>query len=328
LTLLGEAIVVQCAVVSEQGEDSFAMCELAGGTLLCVTDGCGGLGSRRYESLDGRTGAYLASRLAARTMQNWAEERMQVPVTAAQGQQMLEELQQDFQEVLSSFAKKYCEDAGVRIVGSMQRVLPTTLCAAMAEAQGQHPACCMIWAGDSRGYTLDENGLHQHTVDDVRGEHDAFDSLYLDLPLSNFLSADKPVQLHMRRFPLAKQGMLICATDGVYSAIANPMELEMLLLDAMQRAKDSARWQKRVETQLRSVVQDDATLLCCPYGFDHYDAMKQYFAPRHERLKRAFITPVRRKKRDHEAVRGYWLAYAKDYNRMEETEHDGQDWRI
>ena len=57
-------LCAQYAVLPGSGEDSFCMRAVGEGALLCVADGCGGLGSRRYETLGDHTGAFAGSRLA------------------------------------------------------------------------------------------------------------------------------------------------------------------------------------------------------------------------------------------------------------------------
>ena len=53
----------QYAVLPGSGEDSFCMRGVGRGALLCVADGCGGLGSRRYDTLGDHTGAFAGARL-------------------------------------------------------------------------------------------------------------------------------------------------------------------------------------------------------------------------------------------------------------------------
>lgn len=324
--MLGEILSVQLAVVPDHGEDSFAVSSLPGNAILCVADGCGGLGSKRYDKLDHHTGAYLASRLATRAVQGWWQEQQQIPATPAEGRYQLEDLEQEISAVFASFASAHCQEETSRIVGSMQRTLPTTLCALFASDRCR--AGCFLWAGDSRGYTLDADGLHQYTADDVRGNPDAFDSILLDRPLSNLICADQPPKLHMRRFPLPEKGLLLCMTDGTYNAFSSPMELEMMLLDTMMHSANFVRWQRKLEKTLTASMQDDMTLLCCPRGFVDYDAMKEYFLPRFEQLKREYITPARRKRKDREVARGCWQRYRTEYDRTEGAADDQQDWRI
>lgn len=324
--MLGEIVSVQLAVVPDHGEDSFAVSSLPGSVILCVADGCGGLGSKRYDKLEQHTGAYLASRLATRAVLGWWQEQLQLPATPAQGRYQLEDLQQEVGAVFTNFASVHCQEEPSRIVGSMQRTLPTTLCALVASDRCK--AGCFLWAGDSRGYTLDEDGLHQYTADDIRGNSDAFDSILLDRPLSNLICAEHPPKLHMRRFPMPEKGMLLCMTDGTYNAFSSPMELEMMLLDTMMHSANPVRWQRKLEKTLAASMQDDMTLLCCLRGFVDYETMKAYFQPRFEQLKREFITPARRKRKDRAVARACWLRYRMDYDRTEGEADGQQDWRI
>ena len=324
--MLGEVLAVQLAVIPECGEDSFAVSTLPGNACLCVADGCGGLGSKRYDKLDHHTGAYLASRLATRAVLGWWQEQQQVPFLPTEGHLLLEDLQQEVNAVFSNFASTHCHDESSRIVGSMQRTLPTTLCALFASDRSR--AGCFLWAGDSRGYTLDAAGLHQYTADDIRGNPDAFDSILLDRPLSNLICAECIPQLHMRRFCLPEKGLLLCLSDGAFNAFSSPMELEMMLLDTMIHSANLERWQRKLEKTLSAMIQDDMTLLCCPRGFVDHDAMKQHFLPRYEQLKKEYITPVRRKRKDREVARAYWQRYRLEYDRTEGTPDGWQDWRI
>ena len=324
--MLGEMFSIQLAVVPDYGEDSFAMSSMPGNVILCIADGCGGLGSKRYDKLEHQTGAYLASRLATRAVMGWWQEHPQVPSLPAEGKYLLEDLQLEIRAVFDSFAIAHCFDESSRIVGSMQRTLPTTLCAMFANDRSK--AGCFIWAGDSRGYTLDSKGLHQYTEDDVRSNSDAFEGVLLDRPLSNLICADRPPKLQMRRFSMPEKGLLLCMTDGAYNVSTSPMELEMLLLDTMMHSASRTRWQRKLEKTLTASMQDDTTFLCCVRGFADYDAMKQHFQPRYEQLKREFITPARRKRKNREVARAYWQHYRLEYDRTEGTANGQQDWRI
>ena len=104
----------------------------------------------------------------------------------------------------------------------MQRSLPTTLCAAIAGGPSFASDLCFLWAGDSRGYVLDAEGLHQCTRDHLRGDPDPFESLYRDRPLSALISADAPVALSLRRLRVPKPCVLLVATDGAFGWRTSP----------------------------------------------------------------------------------------------------------
>ena len=322
-------LTVSYAVLPEKGEDSFAIASDQRGSLLCVADGCGGLGSRRYSGQGEQTGAYLAARLVTAYVRDWASQRSALPKTREEGQAWLDALNAGLSALLSGFAAKNgLLEGGSRIVGSMQRALPSTLCAALTRPEPEGEKCCFLWAGDSRGYVLDESGMHQYTKDDIRARLDPFDSLYLDAPLTRCLSADQPIRLHLRRAGLKNPSVLICATDGVYGCLPTPMEFEMLLLSTMEAAGDESAWQRKLEHAIRQLATDDATLLCRPRGFEAYGDMKQYFKPRLEALKAAYIHPVRRQRQNREVARDCWSRYRPDYDRTEETPDVRDDWLL
>ena len=290
-----------------------------------MADGCGGLGSRRYAELDGQTGAHAASRVAAQSVKRWAAACRSLPKDPSEGRELQHALQGTLEADLSAFVAEHrLTEGGSRIVGSMQRLLPTTLCMALADG-GE--GACFLWAGDSRGYVLDETGLHLYTRDDVKRPMDELERLRCDAPLSLCVSADRPVRLHLRSVALPKQGLLICATDGVYGCVFSPMELEEIFLASLTGAQDAATWQRRLAAAIRRLAGDDATLCCLPFGFAHFDEMKRFFEPRLELLRREHLDGLRRHPGDGDVLRESWKRYQPGYDRIEEVQHEN-DWSL
>ena len=300
------------AVSSDGGEDCCALRSYEKGVFWCVADGCGGLGSRRYVSLGNHTGAYAASRLAARMFAAWTQDNG-FPSSAEEAQLAAYNLCDALTENLARFARQNCQQEKSRIAGTMQRTLPTTFCAAACFED----RACFWWAGDSRGYVMDAQGLHQYTRDDVRARTDAFDALYLDLPLSNLLSADHAAVMHSRWIQVCQPCVILTATDGVYACLPTPMEMEMLLLDTLRNARSMADWNRRLQRQIAANAQDDATLaavcLC-----ESFEQLKAVLLSRREQLQSSMITPVRRKKGNVDFARQKWLLYREGYDRTEE----------
>ena len=294
--------------------------------MLCVADGCGGLGSKRYPSLGDHTGAYAASRLAARLMKQWGKD-LPLPSQPQEGRMLQFMLQQRFEEQFRTFAKKNQMDAG-RIVGSMQRILPTTLCALLFAGGDAKAEGCFLWAGDSRGYLLDAAGLHQYTQDDVKSQKDVLERLYSDGALSGCLSADRPVLLKFRHFEAESPCIFLCCTDGCYSCLPTPMEMEMMLLSTMAAASNMSSWQRKLASALRKLSNDDATLALAAVGFEDFSHMKRYFAERKEALETGYIQPVRKAGQSMEKARECWQKYRLQYERWEVTENGKDHWRI
>jgi len=317
-------MAVSCAVLPENGEDSFALGQDAQGAFLCVADGCGGLGSRRYELLGGCTGAYAASRLATRVFSRWVQTAAQFPAEPAAGRKLCAELEQTFHKAFCDFAARFCLEEKSRIAGSMQRTLPSTLCASWIHRSD----VCFAWAGDSRGYVLDRQGLHQCTQDHLRPETDAFESLYRDAPLANLISADHTPKISLRRLRLLQPCVVLTATDGAYSSLLTPMEFEYLLLDTLHSAKSWKSWEKKMSNRIQKMAQDDATLLLKPCGTDSFEEMQALLEARRTEMQKQFITPVRRHKKDSAYAREKWNAYRMDYDWTEGGRHERMDWRV
>lgn len=316
MALLHEILVVHHAVLPENGEDSFALRSQEQGAFLCVADGCGGLGSKRYAALENRTGAYLAARLAVNTFAEWMENHPS-PQNDSEADVWRVKLENALNERFKSYADSHCREESSRITGTMQRRLPTTFCA-LTETENK---LCFCWAGDSRGYVMDANGLHQYTRDHLRGGTDAFETLYCDAPLSNLISADKPGKLESRMIDVSGPCVVLLATDGVYSSLPTPMEMEMLLLDTLRKAGSSADWERKLHYQIARNAQDDATLLTLIRGYDSFDQLKANLLVRRDALQKQFITPVRRRRGDLAYARQKWLQYKCEYDRTE-TGHE------
>ena len=166
---------------------------------------------------------------------------------------------------------------------------------------------------------MDETGLRQYTRDHVRGETDAFETLYRDAPLSNLLCADKLGRIQCRRVKLNRPGIVLVATDGVYSSLPTPMEVEMLLLDTLKAAGSMKEWERRMQKRVAANAQDDATLLLLPVGFENFEQIKAVILPRRAILQKQFITPVRRHRGDVHYAREKWLQYKPGYDRTEDN---------
>lgn len=313
--LLNRILQIHHAVLPGEGEDSFALRSEEQGAFLCVADGCGGLGSQRYAALENRTGAYIASHLAAQVFDAWAARQKTAARNQQEAQALAGTLENEINSALRQFADERCAQEQSRITGTMQRRLPTTLCA--LSAQGQD--ICFFWAGDSRGYLLDEDGLHQHTRDHVRSGADAFDLLYADAPLSNLLCADRPGRISAVYVKQRKPFAAIVATDGVYSSLPSPMEVEMLLLDTLKLAASAKDWERKLERQIVRNAQDDAALLMLISGFESFEQMKNQLLLRREKLQKQFITPARRRRGDWRFLREKWQQYKPGYDRTEDS---------
>ena len=256
----------------------------AGVRLLAAFDGCGGVGGRRYPQLHNRTGAHIASNLYAACLEEWFLEN----AAALPMKHTAEALDKLFFTTASDYHEKYLSLEPSAVTGSMVRTLPST---AAILLQYENSAA-LYWAGNTRGYLLTDTGLKLLTTDDTASPADAFESLYRDAPMHNYLCTDRPFRLHEHKFDLPKQGVLMLATDGAYHAVPTPMHFEALLLNTLEEATAKKQWKLALRSALQASVSDDATLILLPFGFTDYSELSPYFDKRRRHVNQAYILPA------------------------------------
>lgn len=309
-TLMNHMSLINHAAVEGQCEDSYAYCFCETYGMLGVFDGCGGLGARRYEKLDNRTGAYIASRVAGKTALEWFERDMPCDQTGMyqNAQRAADGLKQHLDKALADMLAEI-EPAGRPGGGTMIRPLPTTASIALMDwSDAESIRCLFMWAGDSRCFILRPDGLRQCTRDDLRIEGDAFENLYGDSPLSNLVSADGDYRINSARIVCRAPAIVLAATDGTFGYWPSPMHFEWLLTDTLMRADSPEDWEKRLGAQLEEVAADDATLVMAAFGWQDFECMRRDFAQRHEYLCNGLNGAETQ-----DALREFWQEYRQGY---------------
>ena len=273
--------------------------------LLAAFDGCGGVGGRRYTHMNNRTGAHIASGLYARCLKQWFKENAKsLPLET-----VADDLDTLFSSASKAYNAKHLEQTTSSVTGSMVRTLPSTAAIALLH---RHSAT-LYWAGNTRGYLLSMDGLKQLTRDDTATQGSAFDSLYLDAPIANYLCADQPFHLHETTVDLPKKGVLVLATDGAYHALPTPMHFEALLLDTLEGTAAKKQWKARLQTELLKRAADDVTLILQPFGFAAYGDLGAYFDKRRRHVRQAYILPADQAAPDDILrLRSLWEMYEKE----------------
>ena len=326
----GRVLVITSEASPGQGEDSSVAEADRHGGFLCVADGCGGSGARRYEKLDRQSEAYVAARLATDCVRTWASgmDGHALPPDAARARAQADALRDTLTRRLRAFHDAHRNDTATRIVmRGLQRTLPTTLCVALIDARRPDALLCeFYWAGDSRGYVLTGSGLRQCTADHVAKYADPLENLYRDAKLVNVVSADSDFTIEAYGLALPKPCLVLTATDGAFGYLPTPMEFELLLLNTMQAATSFESWQRRLNGALTRLASDDCTLALAAFGFETFGDMQAHYAPRRAALQAGFVTPVRRRRQSVDFARGLWAEYRKGYELSEEERH--ADWRL
>ena len=318
-SMLNQLSLVTGEMVEEQGEDAYGYSFNENGGLLATLDGCGGLGAKRYEEYEGKTGAYLASRIVAETIFQWFENfsMNQGRVNEGTIHQIKEEL---VQEILADLGKiQTSESSGVSQLkkSDLVRELPTTLSLILCDGMEDGLNTAFIWAGDSRGYLLTaEEGLAQITTDDLKGHQDAFENLYGDGRLSNLVSADGQFHLNHRLLSIHPPFIAITATDGCFGYFKTPMEFEYMLLITLLNSESPMEWEQRLEEAMKEAVGDDFSLCFAVFGYPSFEELKEKLYPRCTYLYEKYIG--RLADATHEEMEQMWLEYKKDYSRWQD----------
>ncbi len=281
-------------MIPNNGEDCSFFAVGEDRALVSVFDGCGGIGSRRYENFSGKTGAYVSSRAVCGAVQTWFQSGEDDPMPQIQ----------EALKIVSSYG-----DRGRGLRGSLHKDFPTTAVIATAQCRASKLSVDCFWAGDSRAYLLTARGLHQLTRDDVSNA-DALENLSDDGVLTNVISASIPFELHRHRVQTELPAIVIAATDGCFGYLKTPMEFEYFLLSTMLQAECIADWKSSLKQAIAEHAGDDYSLCLIGYGFSDFVNMKRAFAKRTMELDKYYISPIQNETAQIDAL---WQTYCKDY---------------
>lgn len=293
--------------VRDCGEDSFFFALDNRMAIAAVCDGCGGSGARRYPAFQGKTGAYLASRIVTGTLKNaFVAGEFQAPPEKTAGL-LHETIMANLQR-----AKDLGGSVG-NLKGSLAKEFPSTLAALTSSrgAGGTVKTSC-YWAGDSRCYLLTPAGLMQLTEDDVDFP-DAMDNLMADGTMNNVISLSRPFAVHTKSLTVSLPAILFAATDGCFAYYQTPMEFEYLLLHSLGRAENPEGWENAIRKALREVAGDDFTLTGFALGFKSFDRMKNSFKGREAEVSEQYIRKLEGLTRDEMMI--LWKQYRETYSR-------------
>lgn len=292
------------------GEDSFYCANSTNSALISVCDGCGGLGARKYETYKRHTGAYIASRAVSGAIHDWYHKNY--------GRSW-----KDAEQIASSIDKyirknfKICEKYAVErlnIKGSLIRKFPTTLALAYAETDGKELLLHALWAGDSRVYLVNHEGLAQLSLDDTDVE-DALENIYSDGPLTNVLSSDGNYEIHHKTIKISEPTIVFVATDGCFGYISSPMEFEYLLLKALIESKNPESFKKELRKQLSDYAGDDLVLGWMSYFYGNYKNTQKAYVNRVDFLEKNYIHIIQDSDYDENVIRELWYGYKPLYER-------------
>lgn len=291
------------------GEDAWFYSANCDGVGFGVFDGCGGAGAKTYAHFPnhpGKTGAYLASRITSSAVMAWfSENASRIPEDANQL------LKQEILKRLRFAENHYGEQTSIK--SRMIKAMPTTAAFAfLSETAGVTQADC-FWAGDSRVYLLDQDGLAQLTTDDL-SVSDAMDNLYMDGILTNCVNLSVDFTIHRRRLMLKAPAVIFAATDGCFGYMGSPMEFEYALLEALSQSGSMDGWKRNLDFAFQRVAGDDYTLCGAVLGFCGFQNLWSSLMRRKQELEWAYFSQMGDISRGEKAA--FWNEYKTGYYRL------------
>lgn len=276
-------------MIPGSGEDSYcySFCDSAG--MLGVFDGCGGAGAKKHNCYSGKSEAFVASRLVAGAF--FDSFRQKFPTKMPSEQVASEIFKPTAMQRLNTFGPD-ADGSGLLIKGSMVRTLPTTAAVALVRrVKSNLMEVSAIWAGDSRVYVLDANGLAQLTVDDT-SVADPMDNLYEDGVLRNIFCSDRDVELHCKTVQVRTPFVVLAATDGCFGYVTTPMEFEGMILHSLLNADNPEQWETNMAQIMGQSAGDDHTLCLATIGYSSFRSLQKNMSKRYAQILDTYLNPV------------------------------------
>lgn len=150
-----------------------------------------------------------------------------------------------------------------------QVLLPTTLMAYRFTEDDQNLYVDTLYAGDSRGYVINNNHFFQLSKDDEDASG-ALTNLIYAAP------SDHHLNVHHKTYTLIKPSILIGVSDGGF----DPFEpyshhgLAYALYKIMLESSDIKDFEKRYKDYFDQIRQDDTTIGFISFGYETFDDVK------------------------------------------------------
>lgn len=294
-------ILVAGEMVKDHGEDNFYSVMGENCAVAAVFDGSGGIGSRKYPKYMDHTGAYMASRAVSGALHDWFHESMEKSMEKstessgsglAKGREAAAQMKEYMLRAMRVVGKYGGETS--RIFGTMVKDFPTTAAIAVVRDTEDGTEIQCFWAGDSRVYLLDRNGLAQLTEDDLEGKN-AMSNLQSDGALTNVVSLDSSFEIHYSRplrFREKEAYSIFAASDGCFGYVPTPMDFEDLLLGTLEESQSVNSFERKLDENIRSIAGDDYSLAWISFGYGDYPQMKEVLKARRQLLQKDYIQPM------------------------------------
>lgn len=241
-----------------------------------VLDGMGGAGGAECVSEYGEshTKAYVGSRIIKDAIEKALLQLTELPKVEDIVPFLSDVISVRYDDELRSYPPK--SKGGLR--SSLIKEYPTTLAIICVSCDNNRYIIDSIWAGDSRNYIWNKNGLFQISMDDLKGNLDPLQNLHEDAPMSNCLQADAPVKLNHKRIyiPHGEKFVILSATDGCFGYYPSPMDFEKVLLETLRNAASSQEWKEQLSHAFAFVTADDFSYSIASFDFNRFRDLRKF----------------------------------------------------
>lgn len=262
--------------LGEDSEPIFLDCDSF--VAVGVLDGMGGAGGAECVSDfgDSHTKAYVASRIIKEAI----EKALCQLTTLPNIRDFITFLENVITNRYEEERLKYPPKSKGGLRSTLIKEYPTTLAMVVVSIDDDKYVIDSIWAGDSRNYIWNMNGLFQISVDDLKGGLDPLQNLYEDAPMSNCLQADAPIKLNHKRIELSQRDKFIIfsATDGCFGYYPSPMDFEKILFDCLRNANTLDEWKEKLSHAFEFVTADDFSYSFAAIGFNQFKDLKKFLS--------------------------------------------------
>ncbi len=168
-------------------------------------------------------------------------------------------------EKLTVIAENVGFEVETSVIGAY--LLPSTLTVAYMNEQDDKVDVLYLWAGDSRAYLWNSEGLGQITEDHEYGE-----------TMTNLITLTKPFRIEARLVSVAKPCLLLNASDGCYKCMAfdSPFDLEYIFLKSIEMSDDFAASSAFLAEQFAALGKhdDSNTMALHAFGYQDYEGVR------------------------------------------------------
>ena len=307
LSVLSTHFLICTEKIQGSGEDCGLEAFNQNAGLIGVFDGCGGLGARICPSADNKTEAYLASRTIGNAVKLWFD-------YCCDARRWDLKLLDKIILIALEHCKKYSSSSSsFSLKGSLIKPYPSTMAVVVSYIKQKKILTTHLWAGDSRTFFLDANGLAQISTDDINGG-DALDNLTQDGALTNVISLGGKFIVHHKTIAVERPAVIISATDGCFGYVASPMAFEFILLSSLMNSNHVEGWRENLRRTISSVSGDDQTIAIEAIGFETFSEMKESFLDRYKYIEK--IEQFSEAKGNDNIIRQLWKEYKPNYYRF------------